>query len=233
VKVFIQNKLNKKKGYKEKTQKEKIIREPAHTASCAKISPHCTPLSCSPILSPLFFVYESCTLHVVSLWIKEMDGSPAIFSPFFAYSLWISIVINFSCCLSNQFIVCGSSFSLHLWEFYFLLICSFFDAALWIWRGYICLHIDMAINEFRLFTNNLLYWNSISFKNTALDQQIYIDHTIVADMCISSPNCITKQREWQDERSMDFQLVFLILRCDFDIQDCIYFSWISIVNVVW
>ena len=233
MKVFIQNKLNKKKGYKEKTQKEKIIREPAHTASCAKISPHCTPLSCSPILSPLFFV--SRAMHFTcSIFVNKGDGRfSGHFQFFICLVLWISIVINFSCCLSNQFIVCGSSFSLHLWEFYFLLICSFFDAALWIWRGYICLHIDMAINEFRLFTNNLLYWNNISFKNTALDQQICIDHTIVADMCISSPNCITKQREWQDERSMDFQLVFLILRCDFDIQDCIYFSWISIVNVVW
>ena len=93
--------------------------------------------------------------------------------------------------------------------------------------------LKRCFHGFWSFTYNLWCWKNISLKSTTIDQQINISQEIVLDLWVSSPGCIKKQRTWEDERSVCFKLVFLMLEYDFDIKDCIFISRKYIVSAVW
>ena len=93
--------------------------------------------------------------------------------------------------------------------------------------------LKRCFHGFWSFTYNLRCWKNISLKSATLNQQINISQEIVIDLWVSSPGCIKKPRTWEDERSVCFKLVFLMLGYDFDIKDCIFISRKCIVSVVW
>jgi len=101
-------------------------------------------------------------------------------------------------------------------RFLFHVYLSFFWCCFMNLKGIYLFHTLMrGFNGVQLFMDNILCGKNISFKNTVLNQWICIDYDIVTNLCISSPNYIRKQRNWEDERSIDFKLVFFILMVNF------------------
>jgi len=120
-------------------------------------------------------------------------------------------------------------FSLQWWEFISCLFVPFF---VWLYKSEGDV-IRRLFNGFQPFTYKLFCYKSISLKSATLAQQVNLDQDIVANVWICFQCCTGKQWEWEDGWLVGFKLVFLILRCDSNIQNCSFLTRIYIVSVVW